>query len=275
MKKQKHNYSFIRFPRAFTEDPIFRKISIDSRILLALIFDRSELSEMNAERFTDKNGEIFVIYTVEEVCKNLKCGKSKALRMFKELEQNNMILRKRTNGSRPSKIYITPLFINSLKQDLAKYQNQTLQSAENNLCKTSQSAAIKNNNINNDNNNTHSSTFTFARSEDEICEQIEYECIVCDSNRKLLDEIVMIICDILNGTSPTVRIGKDDMPRNVVVSRFLKLDSEYVLFVISQLENNTQNIKNIKPYIVTLLYNAPATMESTVTAEFAYHNRKI
>ncbi len=273
MKKEKCEYSFIRFPRAFIESPEFRKISIDSRILLAMIFDRSELSAINSDRFTDKNGEIYVIYTVEEICKNLKCGKSKALRMLKELEQNNMILRKRTNGSRPSKIYITPLFINCLKQNFAKCKKQTLQSVKNEPCKVSESAAIKNNNINNDNNNTYSSTF--VRSEDEIREQIEYDCIVCSSNQKLIDEIVMIICDVLNGTSPTVRIGKDDMPRSVVVSRFLKLDSEHVLFVTSQLESNTQSIRNIKPYIVTLLYNAPATAESTVTAEFAYHNRKI
>ena len=96
----------------------------------------------------------------------------------------------------------------------------------------------------------------------------------CDANRNLLDETVMIIFDVLNGTSPTVRIGKDDMPRGVVISRFCKLNSEHIFYIFSKLDRNETKIKNIKSYLITMLYNAPATMETDVTAEYAFHHKK-
>lgn len=85
----------------------------------------------------------------------------------------------------------------------------------------------------------------------------------------------MIISDVLNGTSPTVRIGKDEMPRGLVISRFCKIDSEHILYVFSQLKTNTSDIRKIKSYLVTMLYNAPATIQSMTEAEFAYHTQKI
>ncbi len=126
---------------------------------------------------------------------------------------------------------------------------------------------------NNKFSNNNPSIVGFARTEDEIKEQIEYECLVCDENKNLLDEIVMIISDVLNGTSPTVRIGKDDMPRGIVIARFCRLDSEHICYVLSGLENTKSKIKNIKSYLITLLYNAPATMESEVTALFSYYHQ--
>ena len=269
---QKVDYSFIKFPRALIDGEKFRNISIEARTLLALIFDRYGLSEINNDRFTDKNGEIYVIYTVEKVCESFGCGRTKALRLFRELESYGMITRKRTNGCKPSRIYLTQQFLNGLKQDLANSQNITLQSIENELCKVSESAINKNEYIKNDHSNNNSSIIGFQRSEDEIKEQIEYDCIVSDSNRKLVDEMVMVISDVMNGTSKTVRIGRDEMPRGAVISRFCKLDAEHITSILWQMSRNTAKIRNIKSYLITMLYNAPATAESGVLTEFAYNH---
>ncbi len=271
-KNQLADYPFIRYPRALIESPIFSHISIEARTLFAMILDRFYLSVINADRFTDKHGEIFVIYTVEEVCEKLGCSRAKAMKIFRELENNEMIFRRRTNGCKPSKIYITRRFSDDLKQDFAKSENETLQSHKNELCKVSESASNKNKYINNNISNNQSSIIGFGRTEDEIKEQIEYDCMVCDANRRLLDEMVMIISDVLNGTSPTVRIGKDEMPRGAVVSRFCRLDSEHIYYIFSKLSANRNDIKNIKPYLISMLYNTPATMESEITAEFARHH---
>ena len=101
------------------------------------------------------------------------------------------------------------------------------------------------NNINININNINHSIIGFERTEDEIREQIEYDCFVCESNQKMIDEIVMIIYDVLNGTSPTVRVGKEEMPRGVVVSRFCKLNSEHIFCVLSKLDSNETKINNI------------------------------
>lgn len=123
------------------------------------------------------------------------------------------------------------------------------------------------------NNIINTSSCEVERTEELIREQIEYDCIVHNGNRMLVDEIVMVISDIICGTAPTVRIGRDYLPRNVVISRFRKLNSEHILFIISGIENNISKIKNMKSFLVSALYNTPATMEIEITSEFMRNNR--
>ncbi|MEE1138721.1 MAG: DUF6017 domain-containing protein [Acutalibacteraceae bacterium] len=273
MKEDIFDYPFIRYPRALIDSQMFSHISIEARTLFAMILDRFCLSTINADRFTDDNGEIFIIYTVEEVCEKLGCGNTRALRIFRELETENLIIRKRNNCCMPYRIYITERFSEYAKQELANAENDNSRIHEIQPREFTKREYSKNNNSNNKFSNNHSSIIGFERTEDEIREQIEYEYIVCDANKNLLDEMVMIIFDVLNGTSPTVRVGKDEMPRGTVISRFCKLNSEHIFCVLSKLDSNETKINNIKPYLITMLYNAPATMKSEVTADYAYYQK--
>lgn len=271
-RNKETDYPFIRYPRALIDSPIFNRISIEARTLLALILDRFGLSTVNSDKFTDENGDIYVIYTLEQVCQKFGCSNTRTQRIFRELENNGMIIRKRKNRLSPYRIYLTSTFYEFIKYEPATLQNDSSRVYNLNTRDFTECKDSKNNNSNNNIINNHPSIIGFERTEDEIREQIEYDCLVCDANKKLLDEIVMIISDVLNGTSPTVRIGKDNMPRGIVVARFCKLDSEHIFNVLVNLENNTTKIKNIKPYLITMLYNAPATTESEATAEFAFHS---
>lgn len=268
MKKTEH-YSFLKFPRVLIDSPVFSDLSVGAKFLFMLILDRMGVSELNAERFSDKNGEIFIIFTIKEVSEKIGCSFPTATKLFRELENKNLIIRKQKNRISPYKIYINNKFF-----ELTELKNFTSRDKEFLSHEFKKIADNKNKYSNNKFNNNQSSIIGFSRTEEEIREQIEYDCLVCDANRKLLDEMVMIISDVLNGTSPTVRVGKDDMPRGIVVSRFCKLDSEHILYVISSLCNNKTEIKNIKAFLTTSLYNAPATMESEVTAEFAYLHQR-
>ena len=267
------DYTFMRYPRALIDNPAFRHISIEARTLFALIIDRFALSKINADKFSDENGEIYVIYTIEEICEKLGCGRGKALKLLRELERNGAIFRKRTNGCKPSKIFIKRRFLNDLKTSKAPTENEALHKPKNELCKVRESGTIKNNMSNNNIIKNNSSINYNYVTEEEIKEQIEYDCIICDANRGILDELVMIISDVLCGSSASVRIGKDDMPREAVVSRFRKLTAEHIYYVFSKLRKNDTDIRNIKPYIITMLYNAPSVMESEATADFAYHQK--
>lgn len=273
MNTEIFDYTFLRYPRVLIDSPKFSHISIEARTLFAMILDRLYLSAINADRFTDENGEIYVIYTVEEVCKKFGCGTTKALRIFKELEKEDIIIRRRQNRSLPFKIYITERFYEFTKQEFANSENESSRVHEIKLREFTKREYSKNNYINNNISNNHSSISGFGLTEDEIKEQIEYDSIVCDDNRNLLDEIVMIIFDVLNGTNTAVRIGKDEMPREAVISRYRKLNSEHINYVISKLKNNQSEIRSIKSYLITTLYNQPSTMEAETTAEFAYYRK--
>ena len=59
-----------------------------------------------------------------------------------------------------------------------------------------------------------------------------------------------------------VRIAGDDYPAEVVKSRFMKLDSSHVQYVMDCMKDNTTYVRNIKKYLLAALYNAPTTINS-------------
>ena len=93
---------------------------------------------------------------------------------------------------------------------------------------------------------------------------IEYDILREDNtvNRDQLDEIAELIVDTVCSARKTIRIAGDDYPADVVKSRFLKLDSSHVQYVIDCMKNNTTYVRNIKKYLLAALYNAPATINN-------------
>ena len=96
-----------------------------------------------------------------------------------------------------------------------------------------------------------------------IKENIEYEC---QTEKNKIDELVEIMLDVICSQKDTIRVNGEDMPHEVVKSRFLKLNSSHIDYVLTALQKNTSDVKNIRAYLITALYNAPTTMDSYYTA---------
>ena len=104
---------------------------------------------------------------------------------------------------------------------------------------------------------------------DLILENIEYDhlCREFSTYREDLDEIVELIVETVCAKRKTTRIAGSDFPHEVVRSRFLKLDSSHIEFVMECLHNNSTEIRNMKQYLLTVLFNAPTTMNNHYTAQ--------
>jgi len=68
-------------------------------------------------------------------------------------------------------------------------------------------------------------------------------------------------------TKPTVTIGKEEISAEVVKSRFLKINSEHIEYILWSLHRNTSKIRNIKAYLKAVIYNAPTTISNYYAAE--------
>lgn len=101
-----------------------------------------------------------------------------------------------------------------------------------------------------------------------ILDNIEYECLIRDGHidREQLDEIAELIVDTVCSARKTIRIAGDDYPAEVVKSRFMKLDSSHVQYVMDCMRENTTYVRNIKKYLLAALYNAPATIGNYYSA---------
>ena len=78
--------------------------------------------------------------------------------------------------------------------------------------------------------------------------------------RELYNELFQVICEVVCVKRPTIRVAGEEYPYELVKSRFLKLESSHLEYVIDCMKNTTTKITNIKAYMITALYNAATTI---------------
>ncbi len=100
-----------------------------------------------------------------------------------------------------------------------------------------------------------------------IKENIEYDFLVPRYGRERMDETVELMLETVLSRRPYIRIAGDDFPREIVRSRFLKINSGHLEYVFDCIDKNNTKVNNIKAYLLAALYNAPATMDSYYRAE--------
>lgn len=98
---------FYKMPKRIFE----QKMSSDTKILYTLMLDREQISKKNG--WLDKNNQVYIIFTIENICKLLGCGASKANKLLKEMEYLKLIIRKKQGQGKPSIIYLLGDYDNS------------------------------------------------------------------------------------------------------------------------------------------------------------------
>ena len=103
---------------------------------------------------------------------------------------------------------------------------------------------------------------------DLIKENISYEILRQDMpyDCDRLDEIVELMVETVCTTRKQIRVSGSDYPAQVVKSRLLKLDSEHIRFVFDCLKQNTTRVRNIRQYLLAVLFNAPTTIGNYYSA---------
>lgn len=101
-----------------------------------------------------------------------------------------------------------------------------------------------------------------------IKDNIEYDHLIqnCKIDKDRLDEIVDLMLETVCTARKTIRIAGDDYPAELVKSKFLKLNSSHIEFVLDCMRENTTKVRNIKQYLKAVLFNAPSTIDSYYTA---------
>lgn len=259
-------FKFVRVPKVLFEAR-YKNLSTDAKILYSLLFERMELSRKNG--WHDDDGSVFIYFTLEEVCEVLGCGHDKATKLFCELESYALLRRKKQGFGKPAKLYVLKFYEECentavLNADLP--QSDVLNIGSTEYC----FSAGNNTDINNNyisNTNLSISRYDADATEQRIKEQLEYDILKTKIGKDTADEIVMLITDVICGTSETVRIGKSEFPREVVRSRLFKLNCEHIEYVVDCMKENTTDVRNIRSYLLTSLYNALATIDNHYRAK--------
>ena len=105
-------------------------------------------------------------------------------------------------------------------------------------------------------------------------DQLEIDCFKDDPYYKFdqgrVNEIMETCVDIMCSTAPTIRVNGEDMPSEVVKSRIMKLGYSHVQYILDCFHDQISDIRNIRAYLLTTLYNAPLTIDHYYDAKVHY-----
>lgn len=293
-------FTFYRIPKALFTEPLFRDLSVEAKVLYGLMLDRVGLSIRSG--WVDEQDRVYIYFTVADIQQQLGCGHNKAVRLLKELDTDmGLIRRKRQGLGKPDRIYVMNFVTGHVQSSengnsdaSEKPQDgevvpesvpqrdelETTTVPQTGLLEVSKEAAIKN-----ENNQTEYSSdpsIQIKSGEDGWVDQNYADCYALLQNkwgyaalednyqRSQLQGIFSLGADVLSARTPTVRVGRQDLPWQQVADRLLSLDFTHIDYVLECMNRKvSRSVRNMRNYLLTALYNAPTTIDAYVAAQFA------
>ena len=272
--QQSEQFSFYRIPKILFSQDKFWNVSTDAKLLYGILLDRMNLSARNG--WLDEAGRVYIIFTIEEIKESLGCAEKKAVKLLDELEKKaELIERKRQGLGKPNLIYVKNFISESVERQFLNCQNDNSATFQNTIQDLSKAQGnntdIKNTDLSDTNSIFPSDNCGKENGNEEyqqyyqyFYEQLGMEYLQKDYPYDVdrLENILELVVETVCSKRQIIRIGGDDRPIEVVKSRFMKLDSEHIRYVLDCFKENTTKIRNIRQYMLASLYNAPTTIGS-------------
>ena len=272
--QQSEQFSFYRIPKILFSQDKFWNVSTDAKLLYGILLDRMNLSARNG--WLDEAGRVYIIFTIEEIKESLGCAEKKAVKLLDELEKKaELIERKRQGLGKPNLIYVKNFISESVERQFLNCQNDNSATFQNTIQDLSKAQGnntdIKNTDLSDTNSIFPSENCGKENGNEEyqqyyqyFYEQLGIEYLQQDYPYDVdrLENILELVVETVCSKRQIIRIGGDDRPIEVVKSRFMKLNSEHIRYVLDCFKENTTKIRNIRQYMLASLYNAPTTIES-------------
>ena len=261
-------FSFYRIPKALFQEQRFQNLSTDAKTLYGILLDRMSLSVKN--EWFDKQGRVFIIFTIEDVKRALCCADNKATKLLRELENFGLIERKRRGLGKPSLVYVKNFSSDLSNERVQNRENHESGSPKNACQDPPKSRCNKNKKSKTERNNTNpilSDELEKMKNrkllEEYFSRSLEIKLLLrlYPDDEDTIYQIVDLLVDTCDSKRNLIRIAGDDKPAEVVLSRLKKLNADHIRFVLDCLAANTSTIRNMKQYLLAALFNAPTTIQ--------------
>ena len=271
-----YSHRFLRMPKFLLEQD---NLADRARTLYSLMMDRLLLSIKN--KWTDKNGAVYIIYTRDEMCEVLRCSKPTAIKAMKQLRQAGLLCEKRRGWNKPNLIYLYHPVLHNEKQDapVPAGSKDSLPPEVKNLY-PSNTDLIKTNPF--DMISDKRKKAVDAADERTVYEiilkgNIGYERLIQNrpQDSRIIGELLDVMIEGVSSKSKTLRVNRKNIPADAVKSRLLKLGGIHIRYVLECLSKAPGEIKNLRAYLLSALYNAPETMDGYYRHYRARGDRKL
>lgn len=102
-----------------------------------------------------------------------------------------------------------------------------------------------------------------------IAGNIDFEILKQNYSDDMAEGVLELMTEVVCSKKPTIVVASQEIPQAVVKSRLLKLDYTHIEYVFDCLRKGGSRVRNIKSYMLTMLYNSYATIGHYYTAEVA------
>ena len=299
--EESEQFSYFRIPRLLVRSKNFKTLSTDAKLLYGLMLDRMGLSAKHG--WYDDLGRVYIYYTLDEIQTDLMCGHNKAVRLLAELDTGKtgfgLIERVKQGQGRPAKIYVKKFATTDVPEvsisapisDVPDSEMQTSQKQTSRLPLLGSQDFPKREASYLDNNYPDSSypdpPISPAKPpgtgnrlierwslKERVRNQIEYDVLCTQYAAEDVDALVELISEVQSSTADAVRLGKEQIPIEIIKERFRQLTQMHVAYILDSLRTTTTQINNIKAYLLTALYNAPTTMGFFYSAQVRHDLRR-
>lgn len=288
-------FTFYRIPKVLVSSPQFRQISDSAKLLYGLMLDRMSLSIRNG--WFDEKNRAYIFFTIKDIMELMCCATEKATKITAELDNEKgigLIERVKQGQGKPAKIYLKKFISDSEdyseksrvseieSQDFGNPKTQTFENRKSRVS-TIESADFRQSKCNNtDNNYTDfndtdlSNIHSVNQSENErwidrynktvaqIKEQIDYDALIATNSTELVNDIVEVMADVMLVDTTYYTIGKKEIPAEMVRIRFGQLTFGKIEALLLDLDDVTWTIHSKPPYLISALYNASTTAETSI-----------
>ena len=294
-------FRYLEVPRELLDNEVYADLDDGAKLIYSRMLEIAGLSAQNLDKFTDKNGRMFIYYTVEKMKHDFKRSQPTIVKLTKQLENIGLIEKVRQGQGKPSRIYIydfttaprnkpeKPTSKDSEPQEVKNFNFKkskgfTSRSKEIELQEVKDFNAIELDNKELENKELHPtdppSGWEDGRVEEPVEElqaqvrrQVEYTVLCENYDEEIADEVVEIITEVRCRDSPKMQIGAHRYPMDLVQKRMRSLTYEHVCYVLDSL-GRAGPVRNPHGYLTALLFNAPASSSTAVQAAFNANNGK-
>ena len=119
-------FAFYRIPKTLMLDPQFDHVSLDAKLLYGLLLDRTAMSMENS--WFDEQGRAYIFYSIEEIAREMHCGKTKAVALLSELDTEKgigLVEKVRTGQGNPNRIYVRKFSSEFQNLKFKNFRNRT------------------------------------------------------------------------------------------------------------------------------------------------------
>jgi len=264
------------------------------------MLDRMGLSIKN--NWKDSDDKVFIYFTLSEIQEVMNCGHCKAVKILAELDFEKgigLIKRVKQGMGKPTKIYVMNFLgvdaeIENLvivePEDFSKVEVMTSENEKSIILENRTQDFPKKELINTDLNQTEfnetenesnqsiypSKNSRAVEKEKEMDRWMEYR----DFFKKNIDyeilmqrypdsipEILEILVETACSGSKSFRINGSQIPAERVRERLLSLNSMHIEYVLEAMRDNTSDVRNIRAFLLSALYNASKTINSYYQAK--------